>query len=99
MDGRYDPNAVSKQCGAVVLLKRIYEKEAAAPAVDLITQIKELGKQVTYDPGHFHAKAKQLQKLLNATGKKLVEDGKAGRKTSNAYFFVAGKYLKGDPKA
>jgi hypothetical protein len=57
-----------------------------------------LGEQVAYDPGHYHAHAQQLQELLNSAGKNLVPDGKAGRKTSDAYFSVTGKYLTGDPK-
>ena len=98
MDGKYDPNAISKQCGAVVLLKRIAEKENGSPVADIITQIKNLGAHVSYDPRNYHANAEQLQLLLNSTGKNLGVDGKAGRKTSNAYFDIIGKYLQGDPK-
>ncbi|NOT51433.1 MAG: hypothetical protein HOP10_09175 [Chitinophagaceae bacterium] len=94
-DGKFDPAAVSKQCGAVVLLKSIIENDAE---VDMPAEIKKLGAEVIYDPGHVHANAEQLQLLLNSAGKSLVVDGKAGRKTSDAYFSISGKFLQGDPK-
>jgi len=99
-DGVYDPNAVSKQCGAAVLLRRMSEKQIIhVGETDRITQIKQLGEQVTYNTSSVKSdNAAQLQALLNAAGIPLKSDGLAGRSTSNAYFTVSGKYLNGDPR-
>ena len=98
-DSHFDPEAVSKQCGAAIVMKKIIEKDAGTSgAADITTQIKALGEQVIFHPGHFHNNAKQLQQMLNATGKQLLVDGLAGRNSSDAYFSVAGKFLKGDPR-
>jgi lysozyme family protein len=98
-DGIFDPNAVSKQVGAAVLLRRMSEKQIAiAGEKDLITQIKTLGSSVLYDPDHYHANAEQLQILLNRAGQHLKVDGEAGRNSSDALFRTTGRYLKGDPK-
>jgi lysozyme family protein len=96
-DGFFDPNSVSRQIGAAVLLRRMSEQQiAVAGEVDAITQINKLGQQVAYDPGVYSPLAKELQQLLNSIGLHLRLDGKAGRLTSDAYHKVAGKYLKGD---
>lgn len=96
-DGIYDPNAVSKQVGAAVLLRRLSEKQIAISGTqDRITQIKQLGGQVAFDPNHYNALAEQLQQLLNAAGLYLRVDGKAGKITSDAYHQVSGQYLKDD---
>jgi hypothetical protein len=43
--------------------------------------------------------AKELQMQLNRLeGIHLLEDGKAGEKTSTAFFRVTGRYLPGDPR-
>lgn len=97
-DGVFDPEAVSKQCGAAVLLKRILEKQNIVnPEIDKITLIKQTGEKVTYDPQNFHADASQLQELLNSVGERLKVDGFAGRNTSDAYHAVTGEFLQGDP--
>ena len=64
--------------------------------MDRISMIKLLGDQVNYAPNTYNEKAEQLQALLNSVGIPLKSDGKAGRMTSDAYFSIAGKYLKGD---
>ena len=95
-DGVYDENAVSRQCGAAVLLRRMSEKQLAVMGdIDTITNIKVLGAQVNFST-RYNAQAEELQKLLNRVGLHLRVDGKAARNTSDAYFAVAGKYLKGD---
>lgn len=97
-DNVFNPDAVSRQCGSAVLLRRMSEKQMAVKGdTDTITQIKVLGEQVTFDADHFNEKAQQLQTLLNSVGQHLRLDGHAGRNTSDAYFAVAGKYLQGDP--
>ena len=96
-DGIFDPNAVSQQCGAAVLLRRMSETQIAVKGdVDTITLIKNLGEQVVFDPDHFNANASQLQGLLNTIGQHLRIDGKAGINTSDAYYTVSGKFLQGD---
>jgi lysozyme family protein len=96
-DGFFDPNSVSRQIGAAVLLRRMSEQQIAITGeVDVITRIQQLGEQVAYDPVVYHPLAKELQQLLNSIGLHLRTDGKAGRLTSDAYHKIAGKYLKGD---
>ncbi len=98
-DGVFDPHAVSRQCGAAVLLRRMSEKQVAVTGeVDTITMIKNLGAEVLFDPDHFNEKASQLQMLLNIIGQHLRLDGKAGINTSNAYHAVSGKFLQGDDR-
>ncbi len=98
-DGVYDDKAVSKQCGAAVLLRRMSEKQIAVIGeLDIITQIKTIGATVNYAPGTVATNAEQLQKLLNRVGLHVRIDGKAGKITSDAYFSISGKYLKGDTR-
>jgi len=97
-DHVFDPNAVSNQVGAAVLLRRIMEKQLALGESDVITQIRQLGEQVLYDPNHFSEQAQQLQKLLNTAGLPLKPDGFAGDHTSEAYQHISGKFLNGDKR-
>jgi lysozyme family protein len=98
-DGFFDPNSVSRQIGAAVLLRRMSELQIAITGEnDTLTQIKKLGQQVTYDPAVYNPLAKELQQMLNSMGMHLRTDGKAGRFTSDAYFRITGKYLKGDKR-
>ncbi len=99
-DGKYDSNAVSKQCGAAVILRRMLEMQVIGSAnTDRISRIKELGEQVAFNNGSVkNDNAAQLQTLLNAAGIPLKSDGLAGNNTSNAYYQISGKYLKGDPR-
>ena len=96
-DGKFSPAAVSKQCGAAVLLRRFFEKQIAKQIPDRVSLIKQLGRQVNFSGNRFNAKAEELQKLLNANGAFLKVDGKAGRNTSDAYFRVTGEFLPNDP--
>jgi lysozyme family protein len=97
-DGKFNSNAISKQCGAGVLLRRFFEKQIAKEdMIDRIGLIKQLGAQVNYEPNRYSAKAEELQKLLNAHGALLKIDGKAGRNTSDAYFKITGQFLASDP--
>ena len=109
-DHVFDPDAVTQQIGTAVLLHRMREQQLfsdeesndvvqQAPTPEAVTQIKQRGEIVTFDPNNFHAEAKQLQHLLNGVGEFLDEDGKAGRLTSDAYQHITGQFLKGDPKA
>jgi lysozyme family protein len=98
-DGVYDANAVSKQCGAAVLFRRMCERQIITlGSVDRITQIKTFGNTVTYNTKKYSEAAVQLQQLLNSIGYAVRVDGFAGEKTSNAFKRIAGKYLPGDPR-
>ena len=98
-DGVYDPNAISQQCGAAVLLRRLRELQAIDfDEFEKIKMVKALGEQVTYNPNKYNAKAEQLQIVLNGMGGVLRVDGKAGEKTSNEYHRLTNKYLNGDPR-
>jgi lysozyme family protein len=101
LDGTYSATAVSKQCGAAVILRRLMEKKeiTIGATVSRTDAIIELGKEVAYAPSRYSAKAEELQKILNLNGAYLKPDGKAGKLTSDAYFAVAKKYLNGDPRA
>lgn len=98
-DGKYSSTAVSKQCGGGTLLRRMVETQLVKPGIsDRLNLIFNLGSQVKYAPSRVVEKAIELQKMLNLAGAYLKVDGKAGRKTSNAYFLFTGKYLEGDPE-
>jgi lysozyme family protein len=93
-DGRWSETAVSRQCGAAVLLRRMAEKEM----IDLPVEGVPLPLRYSSDgiiPG-----GEQLQRFLNQfPGIYLKVDGWPGRKTSDAFRKVFGYYLVGDPRA
>lgn len=99
-DGRFDAEAVSSQCGAAVLLRRMLEKNIIPIGnIDRVSQIKSLGATVPYNPTKTPTDAGlKLQTLLNSIGYALKLDGCAGGNTSLAYQHVAGIYLKGDTR-
>ena len=98
-DGVYNPNAVSKQCGAGILLRRLTETQSApVENVDRQVLILQLGETVTFAPTRVVEKARELQKLMNLAGAHLLEDGKAGTNSSDAYQRFTGKFLPGDPR-
>jgi len=96
-DGRYDPNAVSAQCGAAVMLRRLQERQLIFNLTDRVGLTVELGKNVVFSPAKYSAKAEALQIWLNKLGAVIRVDGKAGRFTSDAYKLITGVYLTGDP--
>ncbi len=96
-DHVYSATAVSKQCGAAILLRRLTETQAAPVEIpDRLTLIKQLGETVLFAPNRIVEKARELQKLMNLAGAHLLADGKAGRNSSDAYFRFTGKFLTGD---
>lgn len=98
-DGKYDPNAVSKQCGAAVLLRRLSEQKLITlPNGHIVEQILAHGNKTLYYSGTVTNEAKELQTLLNKAGSILRVDGKAGERTSSEYFKFSKTYLKGDPR-
>ncbi|MEO5684691.1 MAG: hypothetical protein ABIQ88_18765 [Chitinophagaceae bacterium] len=96
-DKVYSPTAVSRQCGAAILLRRFIETQAATVIIpDRLSLIKQLGETVAFAPNRVVEKARELQKLLNLAGAHVLEDGKAGRNSSDAYFRFTGNFLAGD---
>ncbi len=97
-DGAFSPTAVSKQIGAIVLLRRMAEKGLIQFQSDTLKD-KEYLNLVRFDPVNYNPHAEELQHYLNTLpGIYLLPDGKAGRKTSAAFKKVFGVYLKGDPR-
>ncbi len=108
-DGVWSNTAVSRQCGAAVILRRMAEKgqivlgtpvksssKLPAPA-SLVAVPYEL--HAPNDPQELEA-AEDLQRLLSLyPGVFLKIDGAAGTHTSDAFKQVTGKYLPGDPRA
>lgn len=105
-DGVWTPGYINKQLGVAVLLRRLAERgevafgpqgeplETAAPV-----NVWARFDRVKYDPAHVQPLAKELQALLNRIpGIQLLEDGRAGEKTSTAFWRVTGKYLQGDAR-
>ena len=104
-DGTWSDTAVSKQCGAAVLLRRMAEKGwvefgdqpsapmGNAPLIVRHTTIK------SGDPA-LAAAAENLQQWLNTFPGLFVKvDGVPGDATSEAYRKVTGHYLPGDPRS
>ena len=97
-DGKWDPDLVSQQFGAAVLLRRLWEQK-------LITlDLTGLPDQATEQPLVFYARARtrygeRLQEFLNEFPDiALTVDGHPGAKTSEAFKQVIGGYLVGDPR-
>lgn len=94
-DGRWSDTAVSNQCGAAVLLRRLAEKneitfpDIPIPSKDEAPVIKYSTIKIPY--------AEDLQTFLNKFPGIYVEvDGVPGQRTSDAFKKVTGYYLKGD---
>jgi lysozyme family protein len=93
-DGTWSETAVSRQCGAAVLLRRMAEKEIIQISSTPIPSgpvLKYSKRKIKYGV--------ELQAFLNKfPGVFLKEDGAPGEKTSGAVDEVFGFYLKGDPR-
>lgn len=109
-DGKFDPEAVSKQIGAAVFLRRMAEKgivrfdAVGDPLSDHEDGDREpepdLGPMVTFSTTVRSEAARTLQRALNRfPGIFLEVDGIPGKDTSDAFQKVTGHFLKGDPRA
>lgn len=97
-DGHFDPNLVSQQCGAAVLLHALAAKGAVT--FGGTPQPGPAGPALRYSPGTRLPHADELQRLLNEfAGNALDVDGCPGKDTSDAFKRVFGRYLAGDPRA
>lgn len=111
-DGRWSETAVSQQCGAAVLLRRMAEKGDIQLGTDVLASVSHFSADVSAALTvrkdrtpliKFSNKkikyVKELQAFLNQLpGIFLKEDGSPGKKTSAAFKEVFGFYLKGDPR-
>jgi lysozyme family protein len=112
-DGTFSPSAVSKQCGAAVLLRRMAELSVIefGPDGELLTDtdahggasdtlFEKFGPFVQFSTKKKSDGAEALQRMLNTfPGIVLKVDGVPGEKTSNAFKKVTGHFLFGDPRA
>ena len=109
-DHKFDPDAVSQQCGAAVLLRRMAEtgavqfNEDGTPKADFADtrqpRLTDLEPLVTYALTRQSDEARMLQRALNAFPGIFVRvDGVPSQLTSDAFFKVTGHFLKGDPRA
>jgi len=111
-DGVFDPNAVSTQCGAGVLLFQMQQNgvvtfagagaaasasAASAPATMTAAQVvAQFDNTVTFAVKSDAAKSLQIA-LNTFPGISVGVDGDPGRQTSDAYQQVTGHFLQGDP--
>ncbi|MGH9767965.1 MAG: hypothetical protein ACREAB_11070 [Blastocatellia bacterium] len=111
-DGTFSPTAVSKQCGAAVLLRRMAEtgiiqfKPDGTPITGLgkdngdgTALFDKFGPLIRFSKKEKSPLAEELQKTLNTfPGIFLKVDGIAGERTSDAFKKVTGRFLFGDPR-
>jgi lysozyme family protein len=102
-DGTWSNTAVSKQCGAAVLLRRMAERgliefrDQPPPPEDRPLVVRHSNRK-PIDPVQLE-RAITLQRWLNTfAGIFVKEDGVPGDRTSDAYRLVTGSYLPGDPR-
>jgi lysozyme family protein len=103
-DGTWSDTAVSKQCGAGVLLRRMAERNLfeVAPHVTIPDLAVPAGTDLPllrYSADVKIPGGVELQRFLNQfPAVYLKEDGIPGEKTSDAFKQLSGYYLKGDPR-
>jgi lysozyme family protein len=104
-DGTWSNTAVSRQCGAAVILRRMAEKlmiefrDQPLPQDDSEPLVVSHSNRKSRDP-EIVARAEELQRWLNGFDGIFVKvDGVPGDRTSEAYKRVTGHYLPGDPRA
>ena len=112
-DGKFSPSAISKQCGAAVLLRRMAERQIIEfkPDGTPITHVgrdtasadtffDRFGPMIRFSKTRKSVEAEQLQRMLNTFPGIFVKvDGVPGEKTSDAFRKVTGNFLSGDPRA
>ena len=110
-DGKWSATAVSQQCGAAALLRRMAERgtiqfnveghplPTSVPVEESVDPLASFEPLVTYSTKKT-TMGELLQKALNLfPGIFIKVDGFAGKDTSDALHKVTGHYLKGDPRA
>ena len=90
-DATWSDTAKSRQCGAVILIKRLEERGEIT--------LHTIADPIFFYSTHEEAEADKLQQFLNQfDGVALRVDGWPGEKTSNAMEKLFGFYLKDDPR-
>ncbi len=90
-DGTWSDTAKSRQCGTVILIKRLEER-----GVITLSTIQE---SIFFYSTQVEAEADKLQQFLNQfDGIALRVDGWPGKSTSSAFKELFGFYLKNDPR-
>jgi lysozyme family protein len=98
-DGVWDPHAVSKQCGAAVLLRRMVERGRMAASLASPAAPTAAPLIAYYTGGPEQPLARAFQEFLNTLpGIEIDADGKPGQKTSDATRRALGHYLVCDPR-
>lgn len=104
-DGVFNPDAVSKQCGVALLLRRMVDQQAFTFPLNLAPstadEIKAAGALVPFSNTNKTIGATRLQKLLNrfpGISTRLTPDGVPGGRTSSAFKEVTGSFLAGDSR-
>lgn len=103
-DGTWSDTAVSKQCGAAVLLRRMAESgvfdfpDQPQPKPDSKPLVVRYSMKRPADAATA-SRAEDLQRWLNTFPGIFVKvDGAPGKRTSDAYLKVTGTFLPGDPR-
>lgn len=103
-DGTWSDSAITKQCGAAVLLRRMAERglvefaDQPRPQAQTGPLVVGYSLQAPNDPV-LEQQAVALQTWLNGFPGVFVKvDGIPGKRTSEAYRLVTGAYLPGDPR-
>lgn len=90
-DGTWSDTAKSRQCGTVLLIKRLEEQGEIT--------LSSIQKPIFFYSTKEEAETDKLQKFLNLfDGIALRVDGRPGKRTSSAVKKLFGSYLKGDPQ-
>ncbi|MBW1916588.1 MAG: hypothetical protein JRI57_00995 [Deltaproteobacteria bacterium] len=100
-DGRWSDEAVSRQIGAAVCLRRLAELDVIElPKIPSPAIAPEPAEPLLrYSKNERSAIAKELQSFLNTVpGIYVKVDGYPGQKTSDAFKKVTGYYIYGDPR-
>lgn len=104
-DGTWSDTAVSKQCGATVLLRRMAEIDLIEFSDQPVPQTDSLPLVVSYSlhkstDASVLMRVEELQRWLNTFPGIFVKiDGVPGDRTSEAYKKVTGVFLPGDSRA
>lgn len=111
-DGKFSPTAVSQQCGAAILLRRMAETgtikfnidgmplPSSVDDTDAVDPLAEFEPLVRFSNTKKSNLAEELQRALNNFPGIFVKvDGVPGSKTSEAFKKVTGHFLMGDPRA
>ncbi|UUY07194.1 hypothetical protein LRS11_15315 [Pseudomonas sp. J452] len=98
-DGTWSDSAITKQCGAAVLLRRMAERGLVEFADQPKPVVVAYSMSASADPLEMQ-RVEALQGWLNTYPGIFVKvDGIPGKRTSEAYQLVTGDYLPGDPRA